>query len=89
MSIITKTISDYRIIKHRGFYTVERCYKTLLFGITLFKDWEKVREYRKDRKLRSYLSLYKHFQSIDTAQAFIKNEVKGKLSKAVQKGFKK
>lgn len=87
MNLIQEYICDYRVKKHKGFFTVERLYQKTLFGFKIKKEWRSKTEL-KMTKLGVMMYAPKHYRSYELAKMDIKREVEATLVKANKKGFK-
>lgn len=83
--IFSKSIQDYCIKRHRGFFTVERKYIYRFFGYTYKEVWRPVEEMRTSKTFRIPIMLPKHFTTEKLARSFVQNEVEKKIANANKK----
>lgn len=73
--IFKKAITNYRIRKQRGFFTIERKYVHFIFGIAYKTEWKPATEFRHSKHIGALVEQPLHFSSERTARDFVKREV--------------
>lgn len=79
--IFKKAITDYRIRRQRGFFTIERKYVHSIFGIAYKTEWKPATEFRHSKYIGALVEQPLHFTSERTAREFIQREVKAAQKK--------